>query len=60
MMTTVIVWAGVTYGYEQDLLKFAFDSACKNSDLFPIPKSKNLVPVMHVENLARFWHIYIY
>jgi len=60
-VTTIVVWAGITYGFEQDLLKFAFDSACKNAydgdASFPIPKSRNYVPVIHVENLARFRHV---
>lgn len=54
---TIIVWSGLTYGFEQDLFKFAFDSACKNTDTFPIPNSLNHVPVMHVENLARLVNI---
>lgn len=54
-MKTIIIWSGITYGFEQDLLNFAFDSTCKNNNLFiyPIPTSQNYIPVMHVENLAR-------
>lgn len=55
IMKTVVIWTGLTYGFEQDLLNFAFDVACrnKNSDAFTIPNSQNYVPVIHVENLAR-------
>ncbi|KAL4098767.1 hypothetical protein QTP88_023306 [Uroleucon formosanum] len=56
IVKTIIVWAGLTYGYEQDLLQFAFDSACKTADLFPIPNSQNHLPVIHVEDLARLIH----
>ncbi|XP_060843441.1 uncharacterized protein LOC132923460 [Rhopalosiphum padi] len=55
-LKTIIIWSGLTYGFEQDLLQFAFDSACKTTDLFPIPNSQNHVPVIHVENLARLLH----
>ncbi|VVC36925.1 P-loop containing nucleoside triphosphate hydrolase [Cinara cedri] len=57
-LTTIIIWSGLTYGFEQDLLNFAFDSACKNNDIlvYPIPTNQNYVPVMHVENLARLVH----
>lgn len=52
---TIIIWTGLTYGHEQDLLKFIFDSACrKDNNVFLIPKSMNHVPVLHVENLTRF------
>lgn len=59
MLKTIVIWTGLTYGFEQDLLRFAFDSACKSSDLFLIPSNLNFVPVIHVENLARFKHIYL-
>ncbi|XP_025190267.1 uncharacterized protein LOC112590887 [Melanaphis sacchari] len=55
-LKTIVIWAGLTYGFEQDLLQFAFDSACKTTDLFPIPNSQNHVPVIHVEDLARLVH----
>lgn len=56
---TIIVWTGITYGFEQDLLKFAFDGACGNVcyDIFPVPKHPNYVPTIHVANLARFEYI---
>lgn len=57
-MKTVVIWAGITYGFEQDLLKFAFDSACTTTDLFPIPNSRNHVPVIHVKDLARFGYLF--
>ncbi|XP_029347583.1 uncharacterized protein LOC100569374 isoform X1 [Acyrthosiphon pisum] len=56
IVKTIIVWAGLTYGFEQDLLQFAFDSACKTTDVFPIPNSQNHLPVIHVEDLARVIH----
>ncbi|CAI6373494.1 unnamed protein product [Macrosiphum euphorbiae] len=56
IVKTIIVWAGLTYGFEQDLLQFAFDSACKTTDIFPIPSSQNHLPVIHVEDLARVIH----
>ncbi|CAI6375259.1 unnamed protein product [Macrosiphum euphorbiae] len=56
IVKTIIVWAGLTYGFEQDLLQFAFDSACKTTDIFPIPNSQNHLPVIHVEDLARVIH----
>lgn len=52
---TIIIWSGLTYGFEQDFFKFVFDSACnKDNDEFIIPKSHNHVPMLHVENLARY------
>lgn len=57
-MMTIIIWTGLTYGFEQDLLNFVFESACKGTDdMFLIPKNQNHVPVLHVENLARFIYL---
>ncbi|CAI6355856.1 unnamed protein product [Macrosiphum euphorbiae] len=39
IVKTIIVWAGLTYGFEQDLLQFAFDLACKTTDI-PISNTK--------------------
>jgi len=60
IIKTIVVWSGLTYGFEQDLLKFAFDSACKNTNIFPIPKSQNHLPVVHVGNLARLYIITVH
>ncbi|XP_025423039.1 uncharacterized protein LOC112692551 [Sipha flava] len=56
IVSSVIIWTGLTYGYEQDLLRFAFNSACQNTDVFPIPNSQNYIPVIHIQNLARIIH----
>lgn len=59
-MSSVIIWTGVTYGYEQDLLRFAFNSACQNTDVFPIPNSQNYIPVIHIQNLSKLGYISLF
>lgn len=52
-LTTIVVWTGLTYGFEQDRLKFIFDALLNRSGELLVPNSINHVPVTHVQNLAR-------
>uniref|UniRef100_A0A1B6CKG7 Adenylate kinase 7 n=3 Tax=Clastoptera arizonana TaxID=38151 RepID=A0A1B6CKG7_9HEMI len=54
---TIVVGCGVTYGFEEDILHFLFKMGWNNKQSLPVLESgKNLVPLIHVEDLAALVH----
>ncbi|XP_045464592.1 adenylate kinase 7-like isoform X2 [Harmonia axyridis] len=53
-LRTMVIFSGITYGFEEDMLAFLFKRAWSNDNYLPIFGSgSNFIPLIHVADLAQ-------